>query len=462
MRFVAIEWLNKAFSKVTTLGLFFSGALGSPTNAAQLKALFNHDSNRSYVEPYRHLNRNGDDLEAALISNIDSAQKSLWIAVQEIRLPLIAKAIAKKMREGVDVRMVIENSYNYDLRHLRDSQGSQEEGFHAARNQEYLKFTDTNGDGVVSEAEALDRDAIYILKNAKVPLIDDTADGSAGSGLMHHKFLIVDGKKVVVTSANFTMSDIHGDYSNLKTRGNANSLIEFDDSKLAQIFSEEFLILWGTPNQKPRFGVKKPYRPAQTVVLDSGERVTVQFSGTSKKLGVDESTLGLILRSLKGASHKIDMALFVFSEADFSQALHTLHDQSSIEIRALVEPTFAYRYYSKTLDMWGLQLLPQNCRAAPGSEPWSNPVQTVGVPSVPKGDFLHHKFAVIDSKTTIMGSHNWSRAAADHNDETLMVVDSPALAEAYDGEFSMWYQDAHLGAPAWLVKDAEQSQARCH
>ena len=46
----------------------------------------------------------------------------------------------------------------------------------------------------------------------------------------------------------------------------------------------------------------------------------------------------------------------------------------------------------------------------------------MGVPILPKGDLLHDKFAVIDNKTVITGSHNWSEAANHGNDETLIVI----------------------------------------
>jgi phosphatidylserine/phosphatidylglycerophosphate/cardiolipin synthase-like enzyme len=36
----------------------------------------------------------------------------------------------------------------------------------------------------------------------------------------------------------------------------------------------------------------------------------------------------------------------------------------------------------------------------------------VGIARLPAGDKLHHKFAVIDKRTVITGSFNWSPSAA--------------------------------------------------
>ncbi|MFS6827155.1 phospholipase D-like domain-containing protein [Cyanobium sp. ATX-6F1] len=84
-----------------------------------------------------------------------------------------------------------------------------------------------------------------ILQRAGVPLIDDTADGSAGSGLMHHKFMVVDRAVVVTGSANFTPSCIHGDPGADRTRGNVNHLMRLHSRELAHTFVSEFERMWG-------------------------------------------------------------------------------------------------------------------------------------------------------------------------------------------------------------------------
>ena len=82
------------------------------------------------------------------------------------------------------------------------------------KHEEFVHLADIDGNGDISIDEALQRDAILLLRSARIPIIDDTADGSKGSGTMHHKFMIIDGCVVVCGSANFTMSGFHGDFAN--------------------------------------------------------------------------------------------------------------------------------------------------------------------------------------------------------------------------------------------------------
>ncbi|MEM9771876.1 MAG: phospholipase D-like domain-containing protein, partial [Cyanobacteria bacterium P01_D01_bin.73] len=63
------------------------------------------------------------------------------------------------------------------------------------------------------------------------------------------------------------------------------------------------------------------------------------------------------------------------------------------------------------------------------------------------GDLLHHKFAVLDRRTVITGSHNWSQQAARTNDETLIVIENSAIAQHFQREFNRLISTANLGVP---------------
>ena len=80
---------------------------------------------------------------------------------------------------------------------------------------------------------------------------------------------------------------------------------------------------------------------------------------------------------------------------------------------------------------------------------------------MPRGDKLHHKFAVIDNRTVITGSFNWSASAAHRNDETLLVIDSPQLAAHFSREMDRLWESAQLGITPRLKKKLQQAQRRC-
>lgn len=432
-----------------------------------IQVYFNSSEASSYTEPYRQITRLGDNLEAVIIEEINQAQTSIDIAVQEFRLPQLAQALAEKARAGVKVRVILEHTYSRPWSDFTPREVAQLDNDDQNRYREFVKLADINQDGQLSKDEINQRDALVILRNAQIAVIDDTADGSQGSGLMHHKFGVIDNQRLIVSSANFTPSGIHGDIQNPDSRGNANHLLTIQSRELSEKFTQEFNLMWGEGNSRSNtrlFGLQKPLRPAQSLVVGNTP-VSVQFSPTSPSELWLKSANGLIGKTLKTAQETVDLALFVFSEQPLSNILHIQH-QNGVEVRALIDPVFAYPYYSEALDMLGLAIANQ-CKYEPDNLPWRAKIDTVGTPALPMGDKLHHKFAVIDQKTVITGSQNWSEAANYKNDETVLILTNPTVAAHFDREFQRLYRSANLTLPerisdqlARQTQDCPQIQAQ--
>ncbi len=155
----------------------------------------------------------------------------------------------------------------------------------------------------------------------------------------------------------------------------------------------------------------------------------------------------------------MNLALFVLTEQPLANILAQRH-QKGIEIKALIDPSFAFRYYSEGLDLLGVALS-NKCRYEPDNQPWQNPINTLGVPDLARGDKLHHKFGLIDDKIVITGSHNWSRAANHQNDEALVIIDNPTVAAHFDREFQYLYRTAKLGLPETIKNRIEQDRKNC-
>ncbi|MFN6518770.1 MAG: phospholipase D-like domain-containing protein [Nostoc sp. CreGUA01] len=426
-----------------------------------VQVYFNHSQSSEYKESYRQQTRLGDDLEKQIVDTISQAKSTIDVAVQELRLPKVAQALVDRQKAGVKVRLILENTYSRPWSSFTPEEVSKLDKRERERYQEFRQFIDVNHDNQLTPTEINQRDALIILQNAKIPSLDDREDGSAGSSLMHHKFVIVDNRIVIITSANFTLSDTFGDYTNPSTFGNANNLLRIDSPELATLFTEEFNIMWGDgPGGKPdsRFGLQKLPRLPKQITLNQS-KITVQFSPTSPTKPWINSSNGLIGKTLNSATGSIDLALFVFSEQRLANILETRHQQN-VQIRALIEAQFAYRPYSEALDMMGVALS-NKCKYEVDNHPWQNPITTVGVPILPKGDLLHHKFAVIDNQTVITGSHNWSDAANNGNDETLLVIESPIVAAHYVREFARLYAKVKPGLPPGIQQKIKVQQTQC-
>jgi phosphatidylserine/phosphatidylglycerophosphate/cardiolipin synthase-like enzyme len=436
---------------LTLVSLFISQPIW-----ASVKSYFNHNSHNQYVEPYRGIQRSGDNLEQIILNEIARAKKSIYIAVQEFRLPLVARALIEKKAQGIDVRVILEHDYNFTVLNQQDTTGDSQ--YEAMKLAELRAFVDLNGNGKIERRELETRDAIYMLQAGRVPIIDDTSDNSRGSGLMHNKFMIVDGKSTIVSTANFTMSCVHGDTLAPQSRGNANSMVVIESSPFANIFMNEFNQMWGN-GKTGRFGQNKIYYGPKTVSV-SGIKITVQFSPTSSHLNWEESTNGLIAETLKKSTRSVKAALFVFSDQKIADVLEKRHN-AGVEMGFLVEPKFAYRDYSELLDLLGLQMLNVNCKYEDNNNPWRSAIVEGGMPILPRGDVLHHKFAVVDEKMVIMGSENWSESANYINDETLVVIQDRNIADSYTQEYLRLKKSSILGPSLKVQADIKNQEASC-
>lgn len=421
----------------------------------------NQAKGSNYREPYRKIDRPGDNLEKIIINTINSAQSTIDIAVQEFRLPKIAKALVKQAQKGVKIRIILENNYNQSIDYFTPDIVTQMSTREKQRYKQYFKFIDINNDNKISHKEKLERDALSILHQGNIPIVDDTEDGSKGTGLMHHKFIVVDNEIIIVTSANFTLSGIHGDFNNTQTRGNANNLLKIESSELAQLFTEEFKLMWGDGKggkKDSQFGINKLKRSPKTINIGQSQ-VTVKFSPNSSKDDWQVTTNGLISNVLNQAKSFINLALFVFSDQQIANTLDIKNNQE-IEIKALIDPEFAFRYYSEGLDMLGVALS-NNCQYEKDNQPWQKNINTFGITNLPKGDKLHHKFAIIDDNIIITGSHNWSASANYQNDEALLIIKNPVITAHYQQEFDILYNNSSLGIPGNINDKIQEDIKNC-
>ncbi len=438
------------------LTLLLSILFVSFTAQASIRSYFNNRESVTYRDPFRGIDRKGDNLEQVVIDELDKAKKSIFVAVQEIRLPGIAKKLVEKHAQGLDVRVVLENSYNHNVLAQPNRNGSEDSdpnSHESTRYRDLILLIDQNRDGKITREEMLERDAVFILQQARIPLIDDTEDGSAGSGLMHHKFVVIDDNVTILSSANFTPSCVHGDVGVSSSRGNDNALMVVKSKPMNRLFTEEFDLLWTA-----RFGIQKPFRGARTVTV-AGKKITVQFSPSTRKVDWEMTTNGLIAKQIRGARVSVQAGLFVFSEQKIADAMKEVSSRTNISV--LVESKFAFRFFSEVLDLLGVVIPNPNCVIPADNNPWSPAIQTAGTIRNRGGDVLHHKFGVVDRKKTLFGSHNWSEAANSINDEFIVVVDDAVTATEFSNEFNRLTRSAEWGVPYRITQEVQRMRDFC-
>ncbi|BFT32351.1 DUF655 domain-containing protein [Alteromonas sp. D210916BOD_24] len=366
--------------------------------ADDIQVFFNADVNAPAVK---------SDLEAKIIELIDQSQQTLDIAVYDIDLPNIATAIVNAKSRGVEVRVITDN----------DNIG--------AENQH----------------------ALSILTNGGVPYIDDTADGTAGSGLQHNKLIVVDHRYVLAGSTNFTQSGIHGDLDaqgNLVSDGNDNHILIIDSVQLANEVSAQLDLMWGDgPGgvTDSLFGLSKPDHAVTTVYTTNDNiRIDVQFTPQSKS-NFQGSGIETIENFVSTAQSEIDFAQFVISSQDIADAAE-IPNNNGATVRGIGDSSFFYRYYSEFQDMLGNVILKDDGTEEVDSftgavnKPWTTPAQMRVASHLMGGDKWHHKYIRVDDKV-LTGSHNASGAASFTNDETILIIYDAQTAAEFKGHFDL-------------------------
>ncbi len=239
------------------------------------------------------------------------------------------------------------------------------------------------------------------LRKAGIPIVTDDRDP-----FMHNKFVVIDGEEVWTGSWNLTDN---GTY-----RNNNNALRIFSRD-LAANYTAEFEEMF----EDKAFGTTSPDN-TQTVLTVGGISVQNFFSS-------EGNVPAQLLPLLENAQSSIRFMAFVFTDTDLAKALRAKGREG-----VLVEGVVEARNVS-----------------ASGSD--VEALRDAGIEVLADGNpyVMHHKVIIIDEAIVITGSYNFSRSAAESNDENLLILYSEDIARLYLEEFQRVYQAA---------KEAEEAE----
>lgn len=240
------------------------------------------------------------------------------------------------------------------------------------------------------------------------------------SGIHHNKFAIIDYKGgdpedvwLITSSWNATDQGSEDQYQNM---------IEFQDVAIAGGFTREFDQMWGSTTTSPnaanaRFGENKQVvNPIMYWIGDSHVRLHFSPQG---------GTENAIVQAINNAQHSVNVGTMLITRFTIVNALQERHN-AGLDVRGVIGNIGVTGSRFDDLASWGDFI------------------------EFPQRDFglLHHKYAIIDGEgaswngTVITGSHNWSGAANQVNDENTIIITDPRIANLYIQEFAARYKQA--------------------
>ena len=378
----ATVYYIKAFSASGADTSFASTLIASTASAPPatgvINAYFNHSVRTDLAWPTAAAG--SQDMVARIVTRINNAHRSIDAALYSLSGTAganVAAALTAAKNRGVNVRIICEHD-----------------------NRNTAPFTNLSG---------------------IVPLIDDAFDAvNQGVGLMHNKFVVIDGRGgapdsvwVWTGSCNMTDPGTLDDYQNA---------VEVQDPALAGAYELEFNEMWGSATDAPkasatRFGARKTDNTPHRFVI-GGRNVESYFSPSDR-------TTSRILGLVNGAQHSLGFAVLSFTRTDIAGAI-LARKLAGVKVRGV---------FDKGIDQFSqyTYLLGNGADVHLSTD--------VG----PGDGLFHHKYAVVDAEdpswnpVVLTGSHNWSSSAENQNDENSLIIRDAAIANQYLQEFAARY-----------------------
>ncbi len=205
---------------------------------------------------------------------------------------------------------------------------------------------------------------------------------------MHDKFTVIDGHLLFTGSANLSITALNKSDEDLLT---------IDDVSIAQRFLQEFDEIKAGGNAK-----SAAYAPGDVV---------------RAWMGPEDDLDQKVKERLDAATGTVVVAQFQLNQKTLVAALIAAKDRGVKVVVVLDQVQAATETADEDLVAKGIPVILAKNTLGEFSE-------------------MHSKFAVIDHKTVIMGSFNWTSLATYYNDENMVIIDDAGLAARAEGKLA--------------------------
>jgi len=241
---------------------------------------------------------------------------------------------------------------------------------------------------LVTDSDYGRRKPLQTCIDAGVPVVFDER-----GALMHNKFCIVDGERVWTGSTNITFNGM---------RRNNNNALCISAPLLAENYAAEFREMF----ELRRFGASSPSETPHPELRIDGIWVENYFAP-------EDDAAQEIIEEIDVADRSIRFMAFVFTSEEIADAM-ARRIPYGVTVEGIVETRSAGSAHSRD----------DYLRAAGA---------VVHLDANPHT--MHHKVIVVDGRTVITGSYNFSKSAEERNDENVLIIHSPLIARRFEDEF---------------------------
>lgn len=287
---------------------------------------------------------------------------------------------------------------------------------------------------MVGDAGHLYNDGYMRFRDRRIPVVTGNLNH-----IMHHKFMVVDGRFVFGGTANWTDTDL---------RHNSNNFFLIDSPPIAADFTAEFEQMFAGV-----FGHNK-------VEIDNGRRYVVGDTEVEVWFAPNEDAMGRILELVDAAEKSVRFTIFAFTKDQLGSSL--IRKQAEFAAEDAAEGIDALLDFRDRRSVAGM--IDQSQLHSNGQYHEVYRMLGAGIPlrmdgndnGAQPGDYqagggrLHSKTMVIDADgmepLVITGSFNWSASATQSNDEYLLVFHGERIAKDFDDYFErLWLQGRRFG-----------------
>ena len=249
---------------------------------------------------------------------------------------------------------------------------------------------------VVAESDNLDRSDPQRLKDAGIPILGDRREG-----LMHNKFVVIDGSEVWVGGMNYTDSGAYEDN---------NVLMRIRSVKMAENYTKEFEEMF----VEDRFG--------DNILAETpNPRVTIDGTPVDTYFSPDDGVQAVLLDILNEAQESIYFMAFSFTADPLGEAIRE-RAESGVTVAGVMDEEQVASNQGTEFDPFRQAGLDVYIDGNPGQ--------------------MHHKIMIVDESIVIVGSYNFTNSAESRNDENLMVIYNDQVAAFFIEEFRRVYGQA--------------------